>query len=88
MDVDSQIQKRIEIMGEESQKRKRIEWHLDVPVCRILRGLKIHLSVINLSELWRLCYWLNCDSAESLCKTMWAMIKGRKRGFKCSINHK
>jgi len=59
--------------------KKRIQWHLDVPVCRTLRGLRTHLGFINMGELWQLAYHLECDSVESLTKKMWAMIKGRKK---------
>jgi len=60
-----------------SRVKERVKWHLEVPVCRILRGLKIHLATISLSERWQLCYYLKCSSVEGLCKTMWAMIKAR-----------
>jgi len=62
--------------------KERVQWHLDVPVCRILRGLKTHLAVIGLGERWRLCLYFGVDSAEKLVKQMWARIKDRKRAAK------
>jgi len=59
--------------------RERIIWHLDVPVCRTLTGLRIHLKVIGLAELWHLCYALKCDSLEKLAAVMWDVIKKRQR---------
>jgi hypothetical protein len=61
---------------------ERVQWHLDVPVCRILRGLKTHLAVISLSERWRLCWYFGVDSAEALVRQMWARIKSGKRAAK------
>ena len=57
---------------------ERVQWHLDVPVCRILRGLKIHLTFVSLGERWRLCWYFDVETTEALAKQMWARIKGRK----------
>ena len=57
----------------------RLDWHLDVPVCRTLGGLVTHLSLIGLSEVQRLCYELRCDGLLELTKKMWAMEKGRRK---------
>jgi len=57
----------------------KLEWHLDVPVCRTLRGLAIHLSLIGLGEVQRLCYELRCEGLIELTKQMWAMEKNRRR---------
>jgi len=57
----------------------RIQWHLDVPVCRILIGLKIHLATIGICEIWQLCWHLKCQSIEELTKKMWAMIKAKRK---------
>ena len=59
--------------------KERVQWHLEVPVCRILRGLKTHLAVINLGERWRLCWYFGVETTEVLVKQMWARIKDRKR---------
>lgn len=59
--------------------RERIIWHLDVPVCRILSGLRTHLRIIGLTEMWKLCYALKCDTPEKLAAVMWDMIKKRQR---------
>ena len=58
--------------------KERIIWHLDVPVCRILSGLKIHLRTINMAEVWQMCYFFKCEAPE-LPSVMWNMIKKRKR---------
>lgn len=49
---------------------KRVQWHLDIPVCRILAGLKIHIVTISFKERLRLFYWLGCESAEELIDLM------------------
>lgn len=59
--------------------RERIIWHLDVPVCRILSGLRIHLWAMDVQEMWQLCYAFKCDTPEKLLHVMWDMIKKRKR---------
>jgi len=55
----------------------RIKWHLNVPVCRTLGGLKIHLAAISLAERWKLIYAFGAGDLKRLIKKMWATIKGR-----------
>ena len=62
-----------------TKKNSRLEWHLDVPVCRTLRGLATHLSLIGLGQVQQLSYELDCDGLMSLTKKMWAMEKGRRK---------
>jgi len=59
-------------------KRERILWHLGVPACRVLRGLKIHLRTISLLELGALCYYFKVNSIDHLEKKMWSIIKKRE----------
>jgi hypothetical protein len=59
--------------------RERIMWHLDVPICRILHGLKIHLATISMNELWQLCYTMKCEVPAHLLDIMWDMIQKRQR---------
>jgi len=54
---------------------ERIKWHLSIPACQTLSGLRIHLVTIGLSERWKLMSWLRCDDAESLIKRMWRVIR-------------
>lgn len=58
--------------------QERIKWHLDVPVCRTLTGLRIHLGIISLGELNGLCFLLKCDSIAALTVKMWDTIKLKK----------
>jgi len=66
----------------------KLAWHLSVPMCRILSGLKTHVSMLGLEEQWRLMYYLKCDSVKMLVKKRWAMIKGGKKAVKCSITNR
>jgi hypothetical protein len=54
---------------------ERIKWHLEVPCCRTLTGLRIHLAAIGLSEAWHLLWWLRCDSFEALERKMWRLVR-------------
>lgn len=61
--------------------QERIDWHLDIPVCRTLRGLKEHLHqlfLLNLRELLALQFIYNCDNNRTLARYMWADIKDHK----------
>ena len=61
--------------------QERIKWHLDIPVCSTLRGVKEHLHqlfLLNMRELLALEYAYDADNAESLAREMWAEIKERK----------
>lgn len=59
--------------------KERILAHMDMPICVILKGLKIHIKAIGYVEAWRLCYALKCHSMEELEKTMWSIIQKRQR---------
>jgi len=59
-------------MGDISE---RIRWHLGVPACRIQRGLRTHLKMLPLKEVWRMCFFLHCSSVEELERSLWASIK-------------
>ena len=59
--------------------KERIAWHLDIPVCRVLMGVKAHIKAIGYLEAWRLCYTLRCDSLELLEKAMWIAIKKHRK---------
>ena len=69
-----------------SYGQKQILWHLSVPVCRTLSGIKIHIATISLRERWDLCYILGCSSAESLVKRMWGIIRDKKGSFNGALN--
>lgn len=60
--------------------QERIKEHLDIPVCRTLRGLKEHLHwlfLLNLRELMALEYTYDVDEVRDLVRCMWAEIKSR-----------
>ena len=64
--------------------QERINWHLDLPVCRTLRGLKEHLHwlfLLNLRELLALQYAYSVDETRYLVHHMWENIKENKKGF-------
>ena len=42
--------------------RERIIWHLSVPVCEILSGVRTHVQFMSLLEQWKMCYSLRCGS--------------------------
>jgi len=58
---------------------KRVQWHLGVPACKILEGVKNHVAAISYNERWFLFYWLGCKSAEELVALMWALIRLRRK---------
>ena len=58
---------------------KRVQWHLDIPVCRILAGIKAHVAAINIAERFWLFYHLGCETAEDLVRIMWELIRLRRK---------
>ena len=58
---------------------KRVQWHLDVPVCRILAGIKNHIAALGLRERMWLSYHLGCETAEELALIMWGLIRLRAK---------
>jgi len=60
----------------------RIEWHLEVPVCRTLRGTRRHLELIGIRDLALLCRWFGCSAVE-ITERLWAWAKGPKRIRDC-----
>jgi len=60
-----------------AEEKKLVEWHLDIPVCRILTGIKIHLRLISISDTQLLCRYFNCSVTE-LTENFWAMMKRPK----------
>ena len=61
---------RCRLNREEQQKDGRIlhrmQWHLDLPVCEILKGIKTHVAALSMKERFWLFYHLGCESAEDL----------------------
>ena len=62
------------------EQYNRLMWHLTVPVCRTLYGLKIHIATISLCERWQLCYLFGVNEAPELVRILWNMIKGMRYG--------
>jgi len=58
---------------------KRVQWHLDVPVCRILAGIKIHLTTISIKELFFLYWNLGGESIDDLALIIWQLIRLRRK---------
>lgn len=50
------------IMTEAEQKR--VQYHLDVPVCRLLSGIKRHIELIGMDDLSLLCQAMSCSVGE------------------------
>jgi len=67
----------------ESSADERVAWHLTVPACRILTGLKTHISLLGLKERWYLCNVFRCETARQLERIMWELVKLRKKAVKC-----
>ena len=64
---------------------KRVQWHLDVPVCSILAGIKAHVAAISINERFWLFYHLGCETAEDLVRIIWELIRLRRK-HKRSLN--
>jgi len=58
---------------------KRVQWHLDVPVCRILAGIKTHIAALGLKERFWLFYQLGGESADELVNIMWQLIRLQRK---------
>ena len=52
----------------------RCLWHLQVPVCRTLRGVKTHLRLIGLADVQLLVRYFSC-SADDLVARFWCCVK-------------
>jgi hypothetical protein len=59
--------------------RERIIWHLSVPVCEIMSGVRTHIRHLGLCEVWKLCYALRCRTPDELPAVMWKLIKQHNR---------
>lgn len=57
--------------------KERLEWHLSIPVCRIMSGARQHLSIIDFNELRLLCQHFNC-SCENVAEKFWLEIQKRR----------
>lgn len=58
---------------------KRVQWHLDVPVCRILAGVKNHIAALSLKErMWLFCH-IGGDTPDELALIMWELIRLRAK---------
>lgn len=64
------------------QLSERVEWHLSIPVCRTLSGLRRHLTYTGLYERQRLCWYFMCDSMQELESRMWTAIKAEQENLK------
>lgn len=45
-------------------EQKRVQWHLDVPACRLLSGIKRHIELISIDDLSLLCRAMSCSVSE------------------------
>ncbi len=45
-------------------EEKRVQWHLKVAVCRTLRGIRTHLSLISFDDLRLLMRFFGCELGE------------------------
>ena len=64
------------------QLSERVKWHLSIPVCRTLSGLRIHLRHTGLYERQWLCWYFMCDSMDELERRMWKAIKAGRSNAK------
>ena len=51
--------------------------HINQPVCGKLRGLRLHVRLIPLLELNKLCFDTKSDTVNELCDKLWAIKKNR-----------
>ena len=51
--------------------------HINQPVCGTLRGLRLHIWLIPLSELNELCWDTKSNTVNELCDKLWAIKKKR-----------
>lgn len=58
---------------------KRVQWHLDVPVCRILSGIKAHVAALSLKERMWLFYQLGGETEDELALIMRELIRLRRK---------
>lgn len=58
---------------------KRIQYHLDTPVCRILSGIKTHLTTIGIKELSFLYWNLGGESIDELAEIIRGLIHLRRK---------
>ena len=60
-----------------AEEKKRVDWHLNIPACRVLRGVKLHLSLVSIDELVLLCRHFACGIGE-LTDRMWEHNGGKR----------
>jgi len=58
---------------------KRVHWHLDLPVCRILSGIKAHIAACSLKERFWLYYHLGGETVDELALIMRELIRLRRK---------
>ena len=58
---------------------RRVQWHLDVPVCGILSGIRAHIAALSLKERMWLFYQLGAETAEELAEIMRELIRLRSK---------
>lgn len=59
------------------KEKERINWHLNLPVCRILRGIKLHVANMSFVDSGLLCRYFNCSYSE-LIEIFWS-VKNKKQ---------
>ena len=60
------------------QEIARVLWHLDMPVCRTLGGIKRHVALIGLGDCSLLIRYFGCGIGE-LIERFWRAVKDRPR---------
>ena len=67
------------ISGRDVNVIRRVQWHLDVPVCRILSGIRAHVAALSMKERFWLYYHLGCETTEELVLIMRELIRLRRK---------
>ena len=61
----------------------RINWHLEIPACRILAGIRRHLTLASMEDLSILCRFFGTN-IEGLEERFWTWMKiGRRKQKDC-----
>ena len=61
-------------------EKKRIEWHLNVPCCETLAGVREHVGHISLADWWLLARYFDCESIFEAIRPYWHAVKENRKG--------
>ncbi|MFA5553490.1 MAG: hypothetical protein WDA68_02900 [Phycisphaerae bacterium] len=56
------------------EQAKRVAWHLNIPFCKTLRNIRVHIRLVSFDDLRLLLSQFNC-SLEELPKRFFGAVK-------------